>query len=343
MSVLDKWIELYYGQSGVGKSESIVAVIMRIFRDTGKKARVLVGDGSGATYTALVQAGIVEMLDYTIRDWPLTTLSQLCQGFFPEDPLDPKSKMVAMTKEKYASLGVVAIEGLSVGAAYVMGDKKGGFAEQAGRGIKIGQDSPIKLQDVMFNAAGEPIKDSGPGTVFGGNPLSHFQHAQKRMLGFIEQSKSLPGWVIWTGHERAAEDKISGQKLIGAEVAGGALTPMISRQFNNTLHFGTVEKSVKVTDEHTNKISDVIDAEYRIYTRDHFRSEGGMFVKYKAVSRTPFPGGWPTGELDAKKQPVMTGAMPLYFESSTPGVSILEFYENIKNAREHQTEGVKVG
>lgn len=326
-----KFFECYYGQSGTGKSESIAAVIKQIHHETGKKARVLIGDGSGATYQAFVDAGIVEMMDYTIRDWPLSTLDLLSQGYWPEDVDDPTSKLVAMKPEQFANIGLYAIEGLSVGAVYVMGDKKGGFAERAGKGEKIGQDSPIMIKDLERNpTTGQYIERSGPGTVFGGNALAHYGVAQKRMLGFVEKSKGLPGWVIWTAHERSSEDKVSNQKLIGPEVAGGALTASLSRYFNDTLHFATAEKTVKAKDEHTEKQVDVIDAEFRIYTRDHFRPEGNSFVKYKAVTRHPDPNGEQFGSK-----------LPLFFENPTPGASILEFYQHIRTVREAQATSLR--
>lgn len=326
--------ECFWGQSGTGKSESIAAVIRRIYEETGKTARVLIGDGSGATYQAMADAGVVELADYTIRDWPLSTLSQYCRGMWPEDAADPTSKFLPMTPEQFTKIGIYVVEGLSVGAVYVMGDKKGGFAERAGRGEKIAGDSPVQLIDLERNAAGQTIPNSGPGMMFGGVTLGAYGHAQKRMMGFVEQSKGLPGWVIWTAHERAAEDKVTGQKLIGPEVAGGALTASLSRVFNNTLHFATAEKTVKAKDEHTEKQIDVIDAEYRIYTRDHFRAEGNSYVKYKAVSRHPMPNGEVTG-YDTKGEPIYdkSYALPTYFESGQPGKSIIDFYENVKKAR----------
>lgn len=321
--VTSKQIELFYGQSGTGKSEAAAAVAVKLFQETGKKTRVLVGDGSAATYEALVEAGIAEMMDYTIRDWPLSTLAQLCDGYWPADVDDPKSKMIAMTPQVFDTLGCYIIEGLAVASGYIMGDKKGGLAQRAAQGEKIGQDSPFMITDVDRNAAGMPIAGSGTGLVFGGNPLSHFSVAQKRIVGFVEKSKGLPGWVIWTSHERMAEDKNSGQKLIGPEVAGGALTPVISRHFNDTLHFATVEKTVKEKDEFLAKQTDTVDAEYRIYTRDHFRTEGGFYTKYKAVTRHPDP----TGKLYGGKP------MPESFTADEPGVAILAFYRELKDAR----------
>ncbi len=319
-----KPFEIYYGQSGSAKSTAAERLIREFYKLTGKKARVLVGDGSSATYEALVGAGVVEMADYTIRDWPMSTLDLFCQGHWPEDVNDPKSKMLPMTREIFDSISMYVIEGLSVGANYIMGDKRGGLAERAGRGEKIGQDSPIQIVDQLRNAQGQLIESSGPGTVFGGNPLAHYGVAQRRMLGFLEKSKALPGWVIWTAHERASEDRISNEKLIGPEVSGGALTATISRVANNTLHFATAVTTKKSKDTHTDKQVDTVDAEYRIYTKDHFRAEGNSFVKYKAVSRTPDP-----------------ASMPLYFTSDVPGDAIVAFYDNIAEARKRQIADLK--
>lgn len=350
MAEQKKWIECYYGPSGAGKSESAAAVIKKIYAETGKTSRVIVGDGSAATYEPLVDAGIVELADYSIRDWPLSVLSQFCQGYFPVDPLDPKSPMKPMTPERAAKLGVTVIEGLSVGAKYIMGDKKGAFANRGARGEKIGQDSPIMLVDADKDAQGNILSkekgQTGTGLVFGGNPISHFNVAQSRILGFIEESKALPGWVIWTAHEKAAEDKITSQKVIGPEAAGGALTASLSRVFNDTLHFTVAENTkTKVKDEHTEQMVTELDGEYRIYTRAHFRPEGNVYVKYMAVSRHPDPNGnlyVPEG-LNAQDRAkfIKEHELPTYFASDVPGKSIIDFYQHIKAARARVTEAVR--
>lgn len=278
----------------------------------------------------------MQLADYSIREWPLSTFKQFTEGYWPKDPLDPKSPMVLTSQEDYKKIGISVFEGLSVGANYVMGDRKGGFSARAALGEKIAGDSPIQLIDQERDSAGNLKPNTGPGFAFGGVTLGAYGVAQRRMLGFVEASKALPGWVIWTAHERAAEDKVTGAKLIGPEVAGGALTATLSRIFNNTLHFATAEKTQKQTDEHTTKSIDVLDVEYRIYTRDHFRPEGGSFVKYKAVTRHPDPNGNKYG--DPK-----TDACPQYFTSDVPGQSIVEFYEHIKRAQERQKAALAAG
>jgi hypothetical protein len=297
---LAKRIDCYYGQSGTAKSEAIAAVIRQIYEQDGLKSRVILGDGSKSTYidNGLVDAGVVELCDFSIRPWPLTVMARLCEGYWPADVEDPESPLAPPVAGDLKNLGVFGVEGLSVGAQYLMGDIKGGLAEQSGRGIKIGQDTPIFSKDALFDKDGKAVKGSGPKVLdaagkliedpfsYGGNPVAHYGYAQRRLLANIERTKMFPNMVIWTAHERSTQDKVSGEKLVGPEAAGEAMTANLPRVFNNTLHFVTAQrKKEKKKDEHTEQMITDLDVEYRIYTRDHFHPDGSTFVKYKAVTR----------------------------------------------------------
>lgn len=328
-----KLIDCFYGQSGTGKSESIRALMVHFYQQFGLTSRAMVGDGSRATYEDLEEEGICEIVDYTVRPWPLSTFQQLCDGYWPDtaDIRDPLAPLKAPKPEDLLKLGVVAIEGLAVGSQYIMGDMKGGLAEQAGRGIKIGQDSPVVAKDVEYDNNGNPIRNTGTGLSFGGNPVAHYGFAQRRLLANVERSKRFPNMVIWTSHEMAAENKISKEKLIGPEVAGQALTANLPRHFNNTLHFATAASKAKKKDDHTEKMVDELDVEFRIYTRDHFDAEGNNFVKYKSITR-----GIPPSRDGGKD-----GGMHLFLTSNVPGESILEFYEIVRNFKERRRESLK--
>jgi hypothetical protein len=335
-------LDCYWGQSGTGKSEGVASVIEQIYRVNGLTSRVIVGDGSRATYEdrGLVDAKVVEIVDFSIRPYPQTTLSLLCQGYWPVDLDDPQSPLQKPTFETLRKLGVFAVEGLSVASQYLMGDIKGGLAEQSSRGIKIGQDSPVLAKDVMFDKTGAPIKGSGPKVLdengkviediysYGGNPIAHYSFAQRRILADIEATKVFPGLVIWTAHERSAQDKISGEKIVGPEGPGEAMTANLPRHFNNTLHFVTAAKaSEKVKDTHTGAMVKDLDVEYRVYTRDHFHPDGNTFTKYKAVTR---------GASEEQ-------GMPLYLTSDKPGQAVLDFYQKIVDLREARAESLRAG
>lgn len=333
-------VDCFWGQSSTGKSEGIRAIMEHVWENDGKSSRVIVGDGSKATYVdrGLVDEKIVEVVDFSVRDYPLTTLSLLTQGYWPKDVNDPKSPLVAPKPEDLNDLGVFAVEGLSVAAQYIMGDAKGGLAEQASRGIKIGQDTPVLSKDVMFDKSGAPIKGSGPKVIgadgkpvediysYGGNPMAHYGFVQRRLLALIENTKVFPGLVIWTAHERSTQDKISGEKMVGPEASGEALTQGITRHFNNTLHFVTAVKSGdKVKDDHTGAMVRDLDVEYRVYTRDHFHPDGAFFTKYKAVTR---------GVSEAE-------GMPLYLTSDIPGQAVLDYYSTIARINRERREKLR--
>lgn len=311
---------MYWGPPGSAKSTAIAHIIKKLFVTLGRVSRVLIGDGSMATYTdmGLVDVGAVELMDYTIRDWPISTLEQLAEGAWPADPLDPKSPLITLDKHpNREKLGLTGIEGLAMAGKYIMGDKKGGLAYRSGQGEKIGQDSPIKIVDADLLPNGQPKPGTGSGRTYGGNPISHYNVGQLRLASIIERSKMLPGWVIWTSHEKAAENKLTGEKVIGPEGVGEASTPNMPRAFGNTLHFATAEKMAKEKDAHTGVDINVIDSVYRIHTRNHYRAEGKVYTKYLATTRIAYP-----------------DMMPPYLESEEPGASILEFYDIIEKSKQ---------
>ena len=65
---------------------------------------------------------------------------------------------------------------------------------------------------------------------------------------------------------------------------GEAITANLPRHFNNTLHFVTASrKKEKAKDDHTEAMVTELDAEYRIYTRDHFHPDWNTFTRVVAV------------------------------------------------------------
>jgi DNA polymerase III delta prime subunit len=309
--------ELYYGPPGSGKTRAIIELIRQIYKETGKKARVFVGDGSGAMYNQIMHEGcIAGLADFSIRDQPFTTCQQITEGMWPSDVNDPLSKMRKLTPAEIAETSVWVYEGMSVMGNYMMGDKPGGLAQRAADGESLGGDYVVSFAD------SDTYK-------FGGNSVVHYNLGQRHLLQNVLRSKVLNGMVIWTAHERMDDGQRSegmqkgnqgtkftvSEKIIGPELIGKALTQNISRDFGNTLHFDSVSKKVADgTDELTGKTKYTSKTEYRIYTRDHFDPEGLVAQKYRAVNR--FMG-------DPAK-------MPEYIVANEPGAALLRFYDILK-------------
>lgn len=308
------WIDLFYGPSGSGKSAAILELIKQMHKTTGQIARVWIGDGSRATYqdSGLIESGALEIADFSHRPWPQTVVNQICEGYWPETELGP------LVKTPAPHVGLYVFEGASVMSRYLAGNIQGGLAEQAGRGIKLGEASPIRSIDLMTDEKGNYIPNSGPGTMVGGNPPSHYNIVQQHMMGAFRRTKGLGVPVIWTAHERQGEDKNQGDSVIGPEVFGRALSAELSREFNHTLHFTLATRVVEKTDSTTNKKVKEGQAEYRIYTRDHHDPDGLVQTRYRAVTRVP-----PTHEQ----------IMPEYL-AGRPGEAIRLFHCIIAEARE---------
>lgn len=308
--------ECYYGAPGSGKSEACARMAETIFRETGKRTRIVVGDGSALTYEHLVEAGVADILDFSTRSWPQATLIQLSKGYWP----NAKDDLVPTDAATKATIGLYIFEGLSVAGAYILGLVEGGLAWRAARGEKIGQESPIRIVDGVVDPKTNTVV-SGTGMTFGGNPPSHYGVAQRTLQECLNNSKGLKVPVIWTAHEATnnPENDLNKELLVGPEVVGKALTSTIQRSFNNTLHFCTVSKRTKQQDSFTGKAVDDLDVEHRIYTRDHFSAAGASLTRFKACTRG----------ADAQ--------VPQYVTGGAPGMAVLAYYEMLAAMRSART------
>ena len=268
-------LELVYGNSQSGKSTWGLQIAENLWVKHGLKTRWYLGDGGGATIydSGLVEEGAIEVLQFNIRDNPFATMQLCAQGYWPVDVEDPKSPLLP-TKD-FGPFGLTVFEGLSVGCDYMMGDQKGGLADRAAQGEKIGQDAPYIVSE--------------GGMKFGGNPPSHYGFTQRRLISLIERTRALPvGFVLWTAHQRKAEDSdLKGVFEFGPDCAGQALTSKIGAYFGNTIHMHQVVVKTKTRDALTGKDIEVLKIERRAYTRKHADPEGQTGIKYYANSRIP--------------------------------------------------------
>jgi hypothetical protein len=310
-----------YGSSHSGKTTWWGTLAEKLFYETGKKTRLYVGDSSIVTVNemGLTEIGAVEAFQFTDREYPLSVIKLITQGYWPENPNDPKSKLLP-TKD-WSNIGMVVFEGLTVVATYIMGSTIGGLADRAAKGEKLGQDSPF----VVMEASLTGNKDES--LRFGANNMAHYAFAQSRIKDAIISSKSIPVPIVyWTAHERDSEDKYNGnEKLIGPDAAGKALTPQIPLWFGNCIHLTNATKRVKQKDLQTGRDIDQLLTERRAYLREHCDPDGLTSVKYVAGSRCPLvkdeKGNW-------------INPLPEYLSPPDP----LEFYRRLAEARKKRRE-----
>lgn len=319
--------DLYWGPPGVGKTQAIIARMVAAAQ-RGQKSLAFVGDGSGVAYKAsgLVDAGVLEVIQYTNWNWPSSVCRRLTEGWVP-DSLDPTNDTwVPMPKGTH--YGVIAIEGASVMGTYLMSHKKGGMAYRAAKGERLGPDAAIRYVDADLDPhTGLPIKGTGTDLAFGGHGQAHYGQTQSNVVGYIQSSAMLPAEeVIWTAHERGVTEKISQKQFVGPEVSGSAITVGLGKLFGHVLHFTTATKRTRggAKDAHLDKNLDHLDVEYRIYTRNHVAVDGASTAEYLAISRG-----------------VSASDMPAYLTADTPGVAVMQFYEIIARLQKTRAEEIR--
>lgn len=282
--------DLVYGVSGSGKTTWFLRIALSIYETTGRKTRWYLGDGGGETILVNDIDDFIEVMPYNLWDHPLETTQKICEGWWPQDPREPNSKLLPPSRDELKAYGLFVYEGLTVMADYIMGDRVGGLAERMSKGEMLNNDASFRIQDGALK--------------FGGNSRGHYGFTQRRMVDCIERTRALPVHVGWTAHERKVEDEDYKEVWIGPDIAGKLLTTKIGASFGNTIHLQSVKGGgSKVKDPVTGKMVESIVMERRAYLRTHYDPEGTHYVKYYANTRLPigvkdFPEWLPPDPLD---------------------------------------------
>jgi hypothetical protein len=253
-----------YGDTLHGKTTFLDSVMRYcLARDPKFKARLY----TCSNYEVLVpwvKAGVLEVWQIDTRQEPFDTVIQAAQGWWPDDPSDPTSKV----RPSVEGIGAWFFEELSTFCDYMMGGYvRGGLAARAGRNERIGP-------------AEETVSFVDGSSRVGGNPRTHYNIVQRWIHGAVVQSRKLPGHVVWTSHETVAKDERRMDRLIlGPELVGTAATAAATRWFGSTIHALRVDRKVSEKDPR-------IQSEYRLYLKPHFSPEIPT-VPYKAALRVP--------------------------------------------------------
>jgi hypothetical protein len=314
-----KIFDLLYGQPGTGKSENVARLAERVYRETGKTTRIVIGDGSALTYEHLRDMQVADLCFYGGMPYPFTVIERLCRGWWLTD--DGVLVPPGAPGNDLTTVGLYVFEGISVIARHLLN----ACADKAADGVKLAQDAAIRFTEGTIDPRTGKVTD-GPGTVFAGNAPAHYGFVQGKVLEAIADSQALPCHVLWTAHEATnnpdADALNKGELLAGPEVVGKALTASIQKSFNNTLHCCTVSKRAKQQDSFTGRATDELDLEYRLYTRDHFAPSGNALIRYKGCTRN--------GDATT----------PQYLTSTEPGLTLPAFYDMLADVRKVRSAGL---
>lgn len=225
---------LYYGKSGIGKTANLKMIAKWFYGKYKQKIRLIHGDGGGyrpfMDSDNLIGKGIVEVFDNTNREFALSDIHRLADGYWPkkgEEDVWREDKF--KTKPKENDIGCYLIEGVTSLAENLLTH----FSDQLVSG-PVGFKASYVYQEQEY--------------ALGGMDKGHFGIVQRELHKLIvKKFGQLPvKLVVWTAKPRLGIDKDNGgDATFGPEGAGLADTTRIPSWFENCLHLDKFNAKVK--------------------------------------------------------------------------------------------------
>jgi len=220
---------LLYGRTGSGKTTLGGELAEHVMATTGKKTRLYTADRGGFdSIYPYIDLGIIELVALEDSD-PWIFLHNAVQGKIRKD-----KKWIAGDN---SNIGLFIFESLRSCAESLMDSMK----DKAANNVNIGGGSNISF---MASGDGEQLK-------IGGSNMAHYGVAQGYMTEKIWASQRLSSkYVLWTSSVSKDEDSNSGGKVLGPDVIGKALTPLVPGWFNYTFRTDVLPASASVKERH---------------------------------------------------------------------------------------------
>jgi hypothetical protein len=312
--------DVYYGATGTHKTSNLGKAAVWAMKKFGKSTRLVSADGGGwEPIDSLVEAGIVIPWQIRDRKFQIESIDQACQGYWPRDPTDPTSELIAPFSITY--------EGTCSRCGHVM---KATVAprQQAYPCSKCKELNPPITVPVVIVAKRTPNPENNLTEVamvefegltsFGDLMLSHLMRSkaslsqdpsyvwedgttayaggnqtyygfvQQRLQEFVMKSNMLPvEKVVWTALEGKGIDDLTKAPIFGPSIVGKQATGKAGAWFGAMLHFEACESLGAVEQDPTLKGGVVkINSSVRMYLRNH--ADAFTKVMFPAKTRAPY-------------------------------------------------------
>ena len=226
--------DIYWGKSRSGKTTMGVGRAAEYaYEKYGKPSRLICAPGEGwENITHLVDKGIIIPFNLTLaRQFPIEDCDKLSRGWWPKDPADIMSPLIA-PKEAGNDPSAVAgwfFEGMASTAAALM------------------QNTTLRTDVYIPGTPKDSFVKDGS-TRWGFSGLAHYGWIQKRIEQWVKASAYLPFPVkAWSSLEAKGEVEQK-RPVYGPEIIGQAATGHCPAWFNRMIHFSFVSKPQVVDD-----------------------------------------------------------------------------------------------
>jgi hypothetical protein len=270
--------DLIYGASKTRKTSNIGLVALYIYERYHKRTRLVTLDGGGYDpIISLVNEGIVVPWFPIARPkFTISTIDLACQGWWPKDPDDPASPLVAHTAETWEDIGCVAFEGLtSMGDSFLRQLK----ADKA----HLSQDPSYTYAEQGVDVEDATGKKGSRVISYSGGNMSYYGSVQDQLYDFVIKSHQLPcEKVIWTALEGKGEEEGSRAPTYGPSIAGKKSIGKAPQWFGNCVH---IEQLVERVPNAQTKQIDVVERPV-MYLRTH--ADPLTNIPFPCGTRAPF-------------------------------------------------------
>lgn len=259
---------LLYGPTGSGKTTQIGLLAEDVYTRTGRITRVATADFGGTdTLDPYVDEGIIEVIPLgasNIWIW----LHKVVTGHVRSEQgawvLDPARNQ---------RVGVLAFESAHGIAQLLRLDME----QRGATGIAIGGDT---------NSSFDITADGETRRIGHTKGYQKFAIPQSEILNAMYASFRHPvDVVVWTAGMSKEEDEVSVSQVIGPDVIGKALTPVLPKDFNYTFRLGIVPARPGQAEEHV------------LYLGNHLETQGTRTVMALGNIRRPLDAPPPPSQV----------------------------------------------
>lgn len=276
-------VNCVYGDTSSTKTSRLGDAAEYYYELLGKPSRLICTDNAGwGPLDSLVDAGVIVPFKVNInRPHLIGDLSKMTQGWWPADPQDPMSPLVAPDKNglNKGEVAAIMLDGITNACSMMMEVHQKSVAMVGGNMTAGDIKVPEMPRDSYIKSGDDYLRR------FTGR--SDYMGVQDRAVEFIRNLSMLPVPSEVTALEAKGEDEQK-KPIYGPQFIGKALTGVCGPWFANLVHLDFLSKVVEIEDPvNQGKRIQVEQPQPVMFLKPHYDPSDPLKIKYPAKVRAP--------------------------------------------------------